>query len=471
MPGRQLPENSAYVVASLAQRRAALATTLGLLAVALIAIPFGSHPLGEIDALLPAFGSATFVAMLVSAIMLRNQYGSTRYVPFAILSVAYSTTALLLVPYMLTFPHLFSPTGFSMGPQVTPWLWVTWHAAFIMLMGGYAWSDSFFQRKNVDPLEGAEFLRLYTLVATVIGAAAVTAIICFHSELPVLVAGSTYTPLYHLLVEQLLLASSCVVMATLIARNVMRYTTHLWLLVVLAAFTIEIGLNADIVSGRFTVAWYMGFFEAAVWQCLFLGVQLRHLNEQLLNFATTTEKLTEKAHRDALTGLYNRRAFDERLELAVAEGRTSNATIAILLLDLDHFKAYNDHFGHLAGDDALREVARAMSSRVNRPADACCRVGGEEFAIILAPVEDTGALTVAERVRMSVQQLRIRHAPQIDLPGMTVSIGVAVANSANAAAVATLYQRADQALYRAKAMGRNRVISHSEGRDANLRIV
>jgi diguanylate cyclase (GGDEF)-like protein len=72
---------------------------------------------------------------------------------------------------------------------------------------------------------------------------------------------------------------------------------------------------------------------------------------------------------------------------------------------------------------------------------------------------------------MSVQQLRIRHAPQIDLPGMTVSIGVAVANAANAAAVATLYQRADQALYRAKALGRNRVISHVEGRDANLRIV
>jgi diguanylate cyclase (GGDEF)-like protein len=241
--------------------------------------------------------------------------------------------------------------------------------------------------------------------------------------------------------------------------------------VVLAAFTIEIGLNADIVSGRFTLAWYMGFFEAAVWQCLFLGVQLRHLNEQLLNFATTTEKLTEKAHRDALTGLYNRRAFDERLENAVKDCRESNATIAILLLDLDHFKAYNDHFGHLAGDDALREVARAMQNRVNRPADACCRVGGEEFAIILAPVEDTGALTVAERVRMSVQQLRIRHAPQIDLPGMTVSIGVAVANAANAAAVATLYQRADQALYRAKALGRNRVISHVEGRDANLRIV
>jgi diguanylate cyclase (GGDEF)-like protein len=471
MSRRNPADNATYTVAPLAQRRAALATTIGLLLVAVAAVPFGSRQIGEIDALLPAFGSATAVAMLVSAVMLRNQYSSTRYVPFAILSLAYSTTALLLVPYMLATPHVFSPTGFGMGPQTTTWLWVTWHAAFIMLIGGYVWSESFFSRKSVDALEGAEFLRLYTLVATVLAVGTVSAIICFHSELPALVVGGTYTQLYHLLGEQLLLASACVVMATLIARNALRHTTHLWLLVVLAAFAIEICLNADVVNVRFSVAWYMGFFEAAVWQSLYLVVQLRHLNEHLAAMAADTQTLVEEAKRDALTGLFNRRGFDDRLQLALAECRTASASVALLVLDLDHFKAYNDHFGHLAGDDALRQVASAMSNVINRPADACCRVGGEEFAIILAPTDDAGAVTVAERVRIAVLRLRLRHAPHIELPGMTVSIGVAVANANSANAVKTLYERADQALYRAKAVGRNRVISHLEARDPNLRIV
>jgi diguanylate cyclase (GGDEF)-like protein len=471
MSRRQVADSVTHTVAPLGQRRAALATTLGLLVVAVAAVPFGARQIGEIDALLPAIGSATAVAMIVSAVMLRNQYGSTRYVPFAILSIAYSTTALLLVPYMLTSPHVFSANGFGMGLQTPAWLWLTWHAAFIMLIGGYVWSESYFSRRTVDAPEGEEFLRIYTLVATVGAAGAVTAIVAFHRELPPLVTGASYTQLYHLLGEQLLLASACVVMATLIARSALRHTTQLWLLVVLAAYAIEIGLNTDVVNVRFSVAWYMGLFEAAVWQSLFLVVQLRHQNQQLAAIVADTRTLAEAVERDALTGLFNRRGFDDRLQAALAGCRSASDSVALLVLDLDHFKAYNDHFGHLAGDDALRQVASAMSNVINRPADACCRVGGDEFAIILSSADDRGALVVADRVRQAVLRLRIRHSPHIGLPGMTVSVGVAVANANAANAVKTLYERADQALYRAKALGRNRAISHLEARDPNLRIV
>jgi len=466
-----LAEHLTHVVASLSQRRAALATVLGLLFFALLTAPFGERRMGDFEALGPAITSAVMVAMFVSAGMLRNQYHTTRYVPFAVLAVAYSTTALLQLPYLLTFPHVVSINGFGFGPQVATYFWLTWHAAFVLLVAGYVWADSYFSRKAVEPLDAAEFLRRYTLLAGVCAAGSIAAIVSFHQDLPELVTAGGYTPLYHLLVEQLLLASACIVMATMIARNALRHTTHLWLCVVLVAFAIEIYVSGEIVTSRFSLGWYMAYLEAAAWQTLFLFVQLHHANEQLAAFAADTRTLVEETQRDALTGLFNRRGFDDRFESALAECGTSNSPIALLVLDLDHFKAYNDHFGHLAGDEALRKIAAEMTNIVNRPTDACCRVGGEEFAIILGGTDEAGAITVAERLRLGVMRLRIRHAPEIPLAAMTVSIGLAVEHAASVPTAKSLYERADQALYRAKRTGRNRVVARNEPRDPNLRVV
>jgi diguanylate cyclase (GGDEF)-like protein len=471
MSGRPLADHLTYAVATITQRHAASATTLGLVFFAILAVPFGGQFVGEIDAVLPAIVSASLVAMIVSGVMLRNEYHTTRFAPLAILSVAYWTTAMLLVPYMLSFPHVFSATGFGLGPQVATWLWIVWHAAFVLLVAGYVWSDSYFSRNALTPPDAAEFVRRYTMVTAIVAGATVGLIVVFHARLPALVGTGGYTMAFRLLVSQLLLASACVVMATMIARNALRHTTHLWLCVVLAAFTVDVYLNGEIVNARFTVAWYMGFLEAAVWQLTFLFVQLRHANEQLAAFVAGTRSLVEETQRDALTNLFNRRGFDDRFELALTDSKSSDASIALLALDLDHFKAYNDHFGHLAGDDALRAIAGAMANTVNRPSDACCRVGGEEFAIILAGTDEAGAATVAERVRLAVMRLRIRHAPEVALPAMTVSIGVAVMHSSAQISAKTLYDRADQALYRAKRMGRNRIVTSTEPRDSALRVI
>jgi hypothetical protein len=106
------------------------------LIVAVSAIPFGRYQLGKPDALLPAVTSAAFVAMLVTAGMLRNQYLMTRYAPLTILAKAYSVTAFLSLPYLLSFPHVFSADGFGLGAQAAPWFWVMWHAFFVLLLGG-----------------------------------------------------------------------------------------------------------------------------------------------------------------------------------------------------------------------------------------------------------------------------------------------------------------------------------------------
>ena len=228
------------MVASLASRRAALGITLLMLAAGISTLPFGVRHVGEVDALVAVSASVAAAVMLVSATMLKNQYRVTHHTPFATLSLAYSVTAILIVPYMVSFPHLFSPNGFGLGPQASAWLWIVYHGAFVILMAGYVWSDSYFSRKAVGLLEAT--------AVTLCGVLAVGAVLVFHGSLPVLITPAGYTQLYHVLVQQSLLNAACIVLAAFVARNALRHTTQLWMMVVVAVFGIEIVLHADVVS-------------------------------------------------------------------------------------------------------------------------------------------------------------------------------------------------------------------------------
>jgi diguanylate cyclase (GGDEF)-like protein len=158
---------------------------------------------------------------------------------------------------------------------------------------------------------------------------------------------------------------------------------------------------------------------------------------------------------DALTKLANRRRFAEILDLEWARATRSGQPISIVLLDIDHFKKYNDHYGHLGGDDCLRQVGAAIAESARRATDLACRYGGEEFAIILPETGDEGGATVAERVRSAVAGLAQPHA-LADHGIVTVSVGYATMVPERASPPETLVQAADTALYEAKSAGRNR---------------
>jgi diguanylate cyclase (GGDEF)-like protein/PAS domain S-box-containing protein len=171
-------------------------------------------------------------------------------------------------------------------------------------------------------------------------------------------------------------------------------------------------------------------------------------------------QLAQLARTDALTGLANRRAFDETLTREWARASRLNNCVSLLVVDVDHFKKFNDHFGHQVGDDCLREVACSLRAAVKRPTDLVARYGGEEFALILPDTDQAGALDVAKRILAEIAAVGLPHPKSGTSDRVTVSIGVATAIATRGGTMRMpegLLQAADSALYKAKASGRNRV--------------
>jgi diguanylate cyclase (GGDEF)-like protein len=167
--------------------------------------------------------------------------------------------------------------------------------------------------------------------------------------------------------------------------------------------------------------------------------------------------IAELAQHDALTGTKNRRVFDEHLARVWQQAAEDQRVIAILLIDIDHFKAYNDRYGHLAGDEALSRVARTLQALVHRPLDLLARYGGEEFAAVLYDVDGSQAKDVADRMRRAVMALSLQHRGSRIAETVTISIGVAAVQPTVQRDGRGALQLADQALYEAKLKGRNRV--------------
>lgn len=159
---------------------------------------------------------------------------------------------------------------------------------------------------------------------------------------------------------------------------------------------------------------------------------------------------------DALTGLPNRRAFEDTGAKAWDEAQRSGKPLSLLIVDVDHFKRFNDRYGHQVGDDVLRGLARCLSTSVHRPSDLACRVGGEEFVLLLPDTDQAGAYRIADKVHAEVSMLVVGSAG-IGAGAITVSVGFAVAVPAatEATALPDLYRLADEALYEAKTGGRN----------------
>ena len=178
-----------------------------------------------------------------------------------------------------------------------------------------------------------------------------------------------------------------------------------------------------------------------------------------------TEELRQMSMKDGLTGIANRRSFDERLAVELRRGQRSLAPLSLLMVDIDHFKQYNDLHGHFQGDDCIKGVATTLANVVSRAGDMVARYGGEEFAILLPETDADAAVQVAQACMEAIDALAIPHGNSTVNERVGLSIGICTLVVASDTSPMTLITRADQALYQAKRDGRHRWVRYAEARE------
>jgi len=184
-----------------------------------------------------------------------------------------------------------------------------------------------------------------------------------------------------------------------------------------------------------------------------------------LKYKKQADLLREYSYVDGLTGVFNRRYFSQEMDRHYRQGQRANTTLSMIILDVDNFKKYNDHYGHLKGDDVLKSVAKVLKHCTRRPLDGAFRYGGEEFAVLLPNTPKEAAFEIAQNIINGLHQLGIEHA---ESPFDVVTASAGVSSTHTASDPAELIKQADTALYEAKKNGRNRVIEFSPEHEKSI---
>lgn len=190
--------------------------------------------------------------------------------------------------------------------------------------------------------------------------------------------------------------------------------------------------------------------------------QLEQRLKELLELKAVNGELECLLTLDPLTEITNRRRLDQLLELNWRNSLRDEKPISMIMIDIDNFKAYNDNYGHLKGDECLVKVARSFETILRRPLDFTARYGGEEFAVVLPNTDMEGAVMIGERIRSNVEKLSIPHHYSKVAPHVTISLGVATMIPNIGGSVTDLIEYADRALYQSKFQGRNRISVHTD---------
>ena len=248
-------------------------------------------------------------------------------------------------------------------------------------------------------------------------------------------------------------------------------------------FNIAVALTATIVIGHLVLGMVFGmplamlfYMTAILGTAAVIGsISTYNLEHALRTNFLETRLLNELAERDGLTGLYNRRIFDDFMRRLWRQSRREQTKIEIIFIDIDYFKIYNDLYGHQAGDDCLKKVAQTIARCAKRPFDFCARYGGEEFVLILYGPPDEYARSLPELIRQDIMDLTITHEGSQVANYVTVSVGVALAQPALGRSLTGAIQTADEALYQAKQEGRNRCVFKDANADevetGNFRVI
>ncbi|HEY0396012.1 MAG TPA: sensor domain-containing diguanylate cyclase [Candidatus Elarobacter sp.] len=427
------------------QRLVATAVIFVLTAASFALLPVAATPLPVAPAVVPFFIGIAVASHFVTAYLLFSQFVANRMLGTAFLGGAYVLGGVLALAYILSLPTAF---GTLVAPQVAPWIWIVWHFQFPLTVCLALWFDHQ-QRVVHEPESVLCWIRSICGGAVVFALAPIVTLILRGHALGSLVEGVSYTWLSRSGVGEVLVVVDLFVLALAIVWTRGRTVLHTWLIVALAAACLDV--QTAIAGGaRFTLGWYFARFLIV---CSSTAVLYAYLRQMHMLFA----QLSDLSMVDGLTALANRRYFELRLHEEIRAARRTGRPLAVVIADVDAFKQYNDTYGHLAGDEALRAVASALRVSAMRPGDVLARWGGEEFVAFLAETDREGAYQVAERLRAAVAALGIPHRrTPVGSGVVTISVGIATLGG-DADDADALLERADTALYRAKNAGRNTV--------------
>lgn len=432
-------------------RRLAVMASAIFVAVTILAAIYGRVPGPTIVAFLPICATLWASAELLTAFLLFSQFYVAGKISLAVMAAAYTLTGLLTIPYLFAFPGIFGTPQRSSGElQVSVWIWVLWHCTFPAIIGITHLIDPTLDRRTI--LRRNIGLVLSAIFSLTAGCAVLTSALVwiFRDRLmPLVMPGGVFTHDYTTYVAPVVVVVNVAALGA-VARSLRRPTPlQMWVAFALLSSVLDGVLNAT-APGRYTIAWYVGKVES-------LTAASSVLVMLLVEIATLYRRLSDVATIDPLTGLQNRRTLDADIDKIVLRERRDRRGLAMLVLDLDNFKRFNDTFGHALGDDVLRLVAEVLRRNVFRPGDVIARYGGEEFVVVLPDTSLEGARVVGERVRRSIELCPI---PLHDggTAFVTSSIGIAYLAPTSDLTTDALFDSADRALYEAKETGRNRVV-------------
>jgi diguanylate cyclase (GGDEF)-like protein len=419
---------------------------------------FRSH-MGPVElAFIPICATIWIGADLLTAFLLLSQFNVDGKVSLLAVAVGYISMALLTLPYLLLYPNIFFASN-AETIQVSPWLFTIWHLVFPLCLAT-AQVIGFRAGAPAVSRERIPFVLAATVTLAVVASAAIASTVwILRDALPVIIviAHQRFSPLYSRFLGPLIIGANAAALLTLVGIRRSRGPLRSWLAIVLLAATLD-GFLDTVTLGRYSVSWYIGQFEATFATSALLLLLV-------FDVARLYRGLFDVASHDSLTGLANRNGLQNRMPGVLAHTRSGKGDVALLVVDIDHFKKYNDAFGHPAGDEALRRIATILEHPLRRASDVVARIGGEEFIVLLPSTPAKGARLVAERIRAEVEAAGIAN-PSAPLGKVTVSIGIGVARNSSETTAEDLFSIADQALYRAKEGGRNRVVLGAQRPDA-----
>ena len=443
-----------FLIQRTTRRQAMIAGAIALLILLTLAVaaPRAGLQWPAINPFMPMCALTVFTTASIAAFLLGAQFIVTRQPMLGALGGAYAFTALAVALQLLMFPGVFSPTGlFGARPTSAAWMWVFWHGGFPLFVILAVLMRDRLSRDAVA--DGRVGLWAWLLIG---GPVLVGVLLCSFAVLtnlpPPLHAGNGDNP-----VAVILWAINAIAVLAVVASGRLRAVLDVWLAIAALACLTDTTLNL-LSTDRFTVGWYVArlfsMFAPGVLVCVLVW-EVTALYRRLFEAHVS---LRQASMRDALTGLYNRTYFNEQIDNQISAAQGNGQPFSLVMVDVDHFKRYNDAFGHLKGDACLAAVAHALAGVVRRPADFIARYGGEEFVVVLPETDANEAQALAERAREAVLRLRIEAAAPSRY--VTVSAGCATSVPGNSVlSIDTLVETADAALYRAKAAGRNLVMT------------